>query len=118
MAQTQQEGCLIRFINNVTDEPESDLDMLFFQLQEYRKSLIGSSFYFIRADQPSPALCRLIYGGGRLYSTEILDHEQHGISDEDIEEAIKHDRESMNIPGHHHISPHIEKKLRVLFELK
>ena len=63
MAQTQQEGCMIRFINNMTEEPESDLDMLFFQLLEYRKSLIGSSFYFIRADQPSPALCRLTYGG-------------------------------------------------------
>ncbi len=43
--------------------------------------------------------------------------QKHGISDEDIEESVRLDTGSFSLPGYHPISPHVEQKLRVLYDI-
>ena len=100
------------------DASEPEYEVILEQIQQYRKSQIGSSFYYIRAGEESTLLCRIIPGGGKIFFHEVVDHENHGISDEDIAEAIKGDPGTFTLPGHHHISPLIEKKLRALLEFE
>jgi hypothetical protein len=45
-----------------------------------------------------------------------VDHEKHGIDDDDLEEAVSLDEGSFSKPGYHQISSHIETKLRVLLD--
>lgn len=100
------------------DASEPEYEMILEQIQQYRKSQIGSSYYYIRADEEGMLLCRIIPGGGKIFFHEVIDHRKHGISDEDITDAIKGDPGTFTLPGHHHISPHIEKKLRALLEFE
>ena len=100
------------------DASEPEYEVILEQIQQYRKSQIGSSFYYIRAGEESTLLCRIIPNGGKIFFHEVVDHKNHGISDEDIAEAIKNDPGTFTLPGHHHISPHIEKKLRALLEFE
>ena len=87
------------------------------QIQNYRQSMIGRSFFYILAeDEENYCLCRIIPGGGTIFFHEIVDHRKYGISDEDMEEAKKFDTGAFTLPGHFHISPHIEKKLRALLD--
>jgi hypothetical protein len=99
------------------DESEPDYELILEQLHNYRKSLIGSSYYYIRANDERCCLCRIVHGGGKMFFHEMVDHRKHGISDEDIEESVKLDTGSFTLPGHYHISPHIETKLRVLYDI-
>jgi hypothetical protein len=62
------------------DEIPIEIESLFENLYEYRKSLIGSSHYFIKVEQNCLSLCRIIYAGGKLYFSEIVNHRQLGIS--------------------------------------
>ena len=100
------------------DGSEPEYEAILEQIQNYRKSQIGSSYYYIRAGEESTLLCRIIPGGGKVFFHEVVDHENHGISEEDIDEAIKGDTGTFTLPGHYHISPHIEKKLRALLEFE
>ena len=100
------------------DASEPEYEIILEQIQQYRKSQIGSSFYYIRAGEECTLLCRIIPGGGKVFFHEVIDHEKHGISEEDIAEAIKSDPGTFTLPGHHHISPLIEKKLRALLEFE
>lgn len=93
-----------------------EIDVLFKRLYEYRKSLIGSSHYYIKVEQGCSTLCRLIHGGGGLYFSEIVNHEKYGISDKDIDEAVTLNCHILCLADHYHISPHIEKKLRALLD--
>jgi hypothetical protein len=87
------------------------------RIQYHRRSMIGSSFFYIRAgDNEDLCLCRIIPGGGKIFFHEIVDHDTYGISDEDLLEAGKYDAGAFGLPGHIHISPHIEKKLRALLD--
>jgi hypothetical protein len=61
-------------------------------------------------------LCRILPGGGKIYFHEIVDHEKHGISEDDLEEAISLDTGLFSKPGYHPVSAHIETKLRVLLD--
>lgn len=99
------------------DESEPEYEIILKQLQDYRKSLIGKSYYYIRAGDEGCYLCRIVHGGGKVFFHEIVDHRQEGISDEDIEESVKMDTGSFTLPGHYHISPHIEMKLRALYDI-
>jgi hypothetical protein len=99
------------------DESEPEYELIIGQLQNYRKSLIGSSFYYVRAGDERCCLCRIVHGGGKVFFHEMVDHQKHGISEEDIEEAVKLDNGSFSLPGHYHISPRIEQKLRVLYDI-
>lgn len=105
---------LPRYIRPDASVPE--YDELIEQLQEYHHSLIGSSYYYIRAENDILFLCRILPGAGKLFFHEIIDHDNHGISDDDLEEAINLDTGSLSTPGCYQISPHIETKLRVNLE--
>jgi hypothetical protein len=103
-----------RYLN--PDHSAPDYDAIIGQLQNYRSSQIGASYYYIRADENICALCRIIPGGGKLFFHEIVKHEQHGISDPDIADAVKNDPGLFTLPGHYHISSAIETKLRALYD--
>jgi hypothetical protein len=86
------------------------------QLQEYQRSLIGSSYYYIRAEHERLSLCRIVPGAGKVFFHEIVSHEDYGISDDDIEEAVNEDPGRFSINGYHPISDHIEAKLRATID--
>jgi hypothetical protein len=99
------------------DGSEPEYEAILEQIQYYRQSMIGSAFFYIRARVTEGfCLCRIIPGGGKIFFHEIVDHQRYGISDEDMEEALKYDTGAFTLPGHFHISPHIEKKLRALLD--
>ena len=98
------------------DEIPLEIDILFNHLYEYRKSLIGSSHYFIKVEKGYISLCRMIYAGGKMYFSEIVNHREYGISDIEIEEAVRINCHNLGLADHYHISPHIEKKLRALLD--
>ncbi|MCK9592176.1 MAG: hypothetical protein M0Q91_09245 [Methanoregula sp.] len=102
---------------SMPDESEPEYPLILEQLQDYRKSLIGSSYYYIRAGDECNYLCRIVHGGGKVFFHERVDHQKHGISDDDIEESVKKDTGTFTLPGLFPISPHIEQKLRVLYDI-
>jgi hypothetical protein len=105
---------LPRYIRPDASVPE--YDEILEQLQEYQRSLIGSSYYYIRVENNTNYLCRILPGGGKIFFHEIVDHEKYGISEDDMEVAVSHDTGSFSIPGYYPVSPHIETKLRVLLD--
>jgi len=104
-----------RYIN--PDHSAPDYDAIIRQLQDCPSSQIGNSYYYIRAGDNLCALCRILPGGGKIFFHEIVKHEQHGISEEDILQSIQQDTGLFTLPGHYHISPHIEAKLRALYDI-
>ena len=99
------------------DASEPEYPLILEQLQDYRKSLIGTSYYYIRAGDECNYLCRIVHGGGKIFFHELVDHHKHGISDEDIEESVKKDTGTFSLPGLFPVSSHIEQKLRVLYDI-
>jgi hypothetical protein len=91
-------------------------DEILEQLQEYHRSLIGSSYYYIRTENDRTTLCRILPGAGKIFFAEVVDHEKHGISEDDLEEAVSRDTGSFSTPGYYPVSAHIETKLRVLLD--
>jgi len=91
-------------------------DEILKQLQEYHRSLIGSSYYYIRTENDRTTLCRIVPGGGKIFFHEIVDHEKHGISEDDLGEAVSLGAGSFTTPGYYPLSSHVETKLRVLLE--
>jgi len=99
------------------DGSEQEYEAILEQIQYMRKSMIGSAFFYIRTGTAEEfCLCRIIPGGGKIFFHEIVDHRDYGISDEDMQDAVKYDTGIFTLPGHIHISPHIEKKLRALLD--
>jgi hypothetical protein len=99
------------------DESEPEYELILEQLKEYHNSLIGSSYYYIRAGDEHCCLCRIVHGGGKVFFHELVDHHKHGISEEDIEWSVKQDTGSFTLPGYYPISSHIEQKLRILYDI-
>ena len=99
------------------DESEPEYELILEQVQDYRQSLIGNSYYYIKAGDERCCLCRIIHGGGKVFFHELVDHDRHGISDEDIEQSVRMDTGSFSLPGYYPISPHVEQKLRVLYDI-
>jgi hypothetical protein len=91
-------------------------DEILEQLQEYHRSQIGSSYYYIRTEKERITLCRILPGAGKLFFHEVVDHEKHGISDEDLEEAVSLGEGRFTTPGYYPVSDHIETKLRVVLD--
>jgi hypothetical protein len=91
-------------------------DEILKQLQEYHRSLIGSSYYYIRADNENVSLCRILPGAEKIFFHEVVEHEKYGISDDDIEHAVRQDTGQFSLEGYHPISAHIESKLRVILD--
>jgi hypothetical protein len=105
---------LPRYIMPDTSVPA--YDEILEQLQEYHRSFIGSSYFYIRVEKDRTNLCRIVPGAGKLFFHEIVNHEKHGISDEDLEEAVSLGEGSFTTPGYYPVSAHIETKLRVLLD--
>jgi hypothetical protein len=99
------------------DESEPEYELILEQMQNYRKSMIGSSYYYIRAGDERSCLCRIVHGGGKVFFHEMVDHHKHGISDDDINESVRLDNGTFSLPGHHSLSPHLEQKLRILYDI-
>ena len=88
-----------------------DYDEILRQLQGFERSLIGSSYYYIRVDQHRKFLCRILPGGGKIFYHEIVDPGKHGISENDLEEAVGPGGGPLSA-GYFPISPRIEMNLR------
>ena len=99
---------------SMPDESEPEYALILEELQEDCRSLIGTSYYYIKSDPNGLALCRIIHGGGKVYFHEIVDHRKFGISDEDIDLSAEMDPGTFELPGHFHISELVEEKLRAL----
>jgi len=91
-------------------------DEILEQLQEYHRSQIGSSYYYVRTVNDRVTLCRILPGAGKIFFHEIVDHEKHGISEEDLEEAVSLGEGKFTTPGYYPVSDHIETKLRVVLD--
>lgn len=96
------------------DKSEPPYERILEQLQDCPNALIGSSYYYVRADEERCYLYRIIHGGGRIFFHEQVDYRKHGIDDEDIEESMRLGSGSFDSSGYYPISPHLEQKLRVL----
>jgi hypothetical protein len=97
------------------DASVPNYDAIFGELCD-KSCYINSSYYYIRKQDKELQLCRIIYGNGKIFFHEIVDHQKHGISDDDIEIAICLDPGRLITPDHYVISPHIETKLRTLYD--
>lgn len=97
-------------------ECASEFEMIIRNFHGHEQAVIGRCYYYIRDDGRRRGLCRMMVGYGKLYSAEFVDHESHGISDDDIDDAIRIASRSHETPGYYHISDHIDKKLRSLLE--
>ena|SRR5271157_2903386 len=80
------------------------------------ESFIGSSYFYIRSGGDRSVICRMNITGGCLYSIDVINHGEHGITDDDIAEAVRLAPGDTEIPGHCHIDIHIEHKLRTLLD--
>jgi hypothetical protein len=91
-------------------------DEIMAQNQDHHRCCIGISYYYIWAGKNEVALCRIVPGGGKIFFHEVVDHEKHGVTYDDIEEAVRRDTGLFSVPGYYPISIRIENKLKVLFE--
>jgi hypothetical protein len=91
-------------------------DEILHLLEEHNCSAIGSSYYYILANEQRTALCRIVPGAGKVFFHEIVEHEKYGVSEEDIEEAVALDGGNLSSPGYYPVSSHIDSKLRVLLD--
>jgi hypothetical protein len=111
---TAQKTCGIepipRYVRPDASVPE--YDAILEQLQEYHRSPIGSSYYYIRVENGRKFLCRILPGGGKIYFHEIVDHGKYGIAEDELEESVRLDNGSFSAPGYYPVSPDIETKLR------
>jgi hypothetical protein len=96
------------------DESVPPYELILEQVQNFDHCMIGTSWYYIHADDYGCCLCRIVYGGGKIYFHEKVDHAIHGISHDDIREAVRLGQDSFSLEEYYPISPHIGQKLRVL----
>jgi hypothetical protein len=80
----------------------------------YASMLIGSHRYWIRVWGGITELCRR--KDDQLIAYEVLRHEQLGISDDDIEDAIRQANGEVTVNRDYPVSDHIRRKLQILYE--
>ncbi len=97
-------------------DTESDVDQIIGHLSESGTTMIGNSYFFIRAQGNNASIYRTNVAYGGIYSSEVIDHHSYGISDDDIDNALRFPAPECEIQGFYPISEHIEKKLRILFD--
>ncbi|HVP25119.1 MAG TPA: hypothetical protein VMS81_03980 [Methanomicrobiales archaeon] len=95
---------------------DPDLKEFMGGVEEDIRAMVGKHYYFIRVGAEGPALCRVpLFTRGKL-PREIMDHIQHGISDDDLYHAVGIKEGNHSPQGYYKISDHIEGKLRALFD--
>ncbi|HMA04806.1 MAG TPA: hypothetical protein VKO45_02655 [Methanomicrobiales archaeon] len=99
-------------------EEGSDPDLKEFMggIEEDIRAMVGKHYYFIRVGADGPALCRVPLFTRGKFPREIMDHIQHGISDDDLYHAIGMKEGISSTQGYYKISDHIEGKLRALLD--
>jgi hypothetical protein len=102
----------------MSDQSTPNYELIIEELHNQGKSQVGSSYFYIKKGDDWCSLCRIVYGGGKVFFHEVVDHDKHGISEDDIDHAIKHGTALTKLPDHYFISPHIEMKLHTLFNYK
>jgi hypothetical protein len=110
---TQQKKMAWLFLSPLERRREIDLmmngDVSDLKLQ------IGSYYYWIRRIQNIPELCRLAVRRDSFILYEVLQHDNLGISDDDLEDAVRQ-ADGELCPGQEfRISNHIKRKLQILY---
>ena len=100
---------------SMPDHSVPPYEVILEELENHEHCLIGSSYFYILEDDQGLCLCRIVYGGGKIYFHEVVDHRQHAISDEDLEESVGDRSGPLALPGHYPISRLVEQKLRILY---
>ena len=95
---------------------DPDLQDFMGGVEDEVRAIVGKHYYFIRARPESVALCRVPLFTKGKFPREVMDHVQHGISDDDLYHAIGIRGGNPSPPGYYKISGHIEGKLRALFD--
>jgi hypothetical protein len=95
---------------------DPDLQEFMGGVEEDIRAMIGKHYYFIRCGDEGPALCRAPLFTRGKFPREVLDHSQHGISDDDLFDALGEGEGHYEVPGYYKISDHIEGKLRALLD--
>ncbi len=98
------------------DHSEPPYEKILDEMQEQDMFPIGSSYFYLRSYRDRFELCRILYGGGKIFFHEIVGHEKLGISDEDMELSARAEREFAGLSGHFSVSPLIENKLRLIYD--
>lgn len=117
MAKAKQSwGVVPQYI--MTDHSMPNYELILEELHNHGKSQVGTSYFYIKKIDDRCSLCRILYGGGKIYFHEVLDHQKHGISDDDIDEVIVQGSQLTALPDHYFISSHIEMILHTLIGQK
>ena len=85
-------------------------------IREEIRALVGGHYYFIRVKEECVTLCRVPLSSADRARHEVMDHIQHGISDDDLLHALRVLGTHISQPGCYRISGHIEGKLRALLD--
>jgi hypothetical protein len=94
-------------INEPNYQVDTDVDKIRLQ--------IGSYYYWVRMVQSIPELCRLAVRTDSLILYEVLQHSSLGISDDDLEDAVRQDDGELIVSRDYRISNHIKRKLQILY---
>lgn len=78
--------------------------------------LIGQWYYYLHLHDRQIDLCRTRGKVGFSPLAEVVKPGELAISDDDLEYAVRHQSCGSFEAGYYGISPHIERKLRILFE--
>ncbi len=81
-----------------------------------RRCAIGDCCYYIAVLDNAAHLCRQPRDRSRGKDLEVIDHEHHGISTDDLEDTVRKAAGDHLVEGHYPISVHIEKMLRAQLE--
>ena len=95
---------------------DPDLQDFMGGVEDEVRAIVGKHYYFIRSSPEGAALCRVPLFTKGKFPREVIDHIQHGISDDDLYHAIGIRGGNPSPPGYYKISGHIEGKLRALFD--
>lgn len=79
------------------------------------KIQIGSCYYWIRMSRGTIELCRAPVRNDGLVLHEVLQHDNLGITDDDLEDAVRLEGGDPDADRELHISSHIKGKLQILY---
>jgi hypothetical protein len=95
---------------------DPDLQEFMRGVEEDIRAMVGKHYYFIWCGAGGPSLCRVPLFTKGTFPREVLDHSQHGISENDLFDALGEGEGHYEVPGYYRISDHIEGKLRALLD--
>ncbi len=82
-------SCWVVLREGAGESSEEEQKLLFERLEDDRQSRVGMNYYFIQVRDSVPSLCRIPAIPGNYCREEVLDHENHGISNSELEDAVR-----------------------------